>query len=116
MSENEKSNPPGGYINDPALYRRLSEPVDSVETAAHRGQEFYQEVCKLREMYHIPDLVMAWGINAKDKDGKEKFVVASGFRGSFKVNRLIMELVAGTRVGQTMLDLVSEVAAATLID
>ncbi len=100
------------HINDPGLYRRLSEPLDSMELATKKGQDFYDEVCKLREKYHIPELVLSFGINVKDQDGKETMVVQVGQRGSARADRLILELVRGTRFGEALLTMIDELTLA----
>lgn len=105
-----------GWISDPGLYRRLSEPVENVDTAKRRGEEFYKDLCALREKYHVPDMVVAFGINAKGEDGKEIFVTQVGYRGSSRCQRLILELTRTTRFGETLLALVDELALAAFIE
>lgn len=102
----------GKAVNDPALHRRLSEPLDSVELATKKGQEFYEEVCKLREKYHVPELVLSFGINAKDKDGQETMVTQVGYRGGQRTDRLILELVKTTRFGEAILTMIDELTLA----
>lgn len=102
------------HINDPGLHRRLSEPLESIDHAAKKGQEFYDEVCKLREKYHVPEMVISFGINAKDKDGQETMVTQVGYRGGQRTDRLIAELVKTTRFGEALLNMIDELTLAAL--
>lgn len=96
------------HINNPALYRKLEEPVESAEVATKMGQEFYDELSALREKYHVVEFVVAFGINAKTPDGKEQLVLQTGYRGGQRTDSLILELVKQTRFGQSLLGLIDE--------
>lgn len=101
------------HIADPELYERLAKPVDNVETASNVGKEFYEELCKLREKYNVPEMVVAFGINAKTED-KDMFVIQVGYRGGVRTERLILELLGQTHLGKAVINLVDEVSLAVL--
>lgn len=100
------------HINDPALYRKLSEPLENVDAATKAGSEFYDEVCKLREKYQVAELAISFGINAKNQDGKETMVTQVGYRGGQRTDRLILELVKCTRFGEAILTMIDELTIA----
>jgi hypothetical protein len=108
MSNNPK------MISDPGLQRKLSEPVESKEAAIKLGQEFYEELCKLREKYHVAEVVVALGINALNEKGEEVFVIQTGYRGGAKTDRLILELTQQTRFGAAILAAIDEMTVASL--
>jgi hypothetical protein len=102
-----------GFVSDPSLYEKLSVPYESIAVATAKGNEFYQEVCALREKYNVPEFVIAFEVNAKAHDifGRERplAVLQVGFRGSPPgANRLIMHLVKKTRFGSLLIRAMEE--------
>jgi len=102
-----------GIVSDPSLYEKLSVPYESVAVATEMGNEFYQEVCALREKYNVPEFVIAFEVNAKAHDifGRERplAVLQTGYRGSPPgTNRLIMHLVKKTRFGSLLIRAMEE--------
>lgn len=45
-------------IKDPSLYRRMSEPHESIETANAAWLAFYDDVRAVREKHRIPDVLI----------------------------------------------------------
>lgn len=101
-------------ISDPALYRRLAEPVESQAVALKLGDDFFRELSALREKYHVPEVAISFGINVKNADGTESLFIQSGHRGGQSTDRLILDLVKRTRFGSTLLALVDELVLAAL--
>lgn len=64
-------------IHDPALYRRLSEPFETVEAANAAFDAFSEEFRALRKKHRIPDAVYIAAVNVKDGD-KESSIMAYG--------------------------------------
>lgn len=106
-------------IEDSELYVRLAEPKFNITEATKIGNEFYEELCKLREKYNVPEIVVAFGMNIKEDEQTEgvklnnRFLIQVGFRGGFKTDRLIFELLGNTNVGKSLLNLIKDVAIAT---
>ncbi len=67
--------------NDPALYRRMSEPFPDSETANDAVQAFFAGVEKLREQHRISDVLVLAEIGVMT-DGTETRGAAQLFRGS----------------------------------
>ena len=108
-----------GFVSDPSLYEKLSIPYESITVATDKGNEFYKEVCALREKYNVPEFVIAFEINAKARDlfGREGnlAVLQTGFRGSPPgTNRLIMHLVKKTRFGSLLIRAMEEFSLSIL--
>jgi hypothetical protein len=100
--EEEEQLDPDGYVYNHTLYERLSTPYDSVAVATEKGNDFYKEVCALREKYNVPEFIIAFEINAKSSDifGRENSlaVIQTGFRGSPPgTNRLILHMLGGSK-------------------
>lgn len=96
-------------INDPELYRRMLEPVESEQKAKENCDEFFAGLSKLRERCHIQDVVVIYATTYKTSEGKENTKILSGYRGnSANYDRLVLEVFKGTRVGRLMMDLIEE--------
>lgn len=50
--------------SNPGLYRRLSEPHESVEAANAAIREFDSAIAIIREQYRIPDVIVICGVIA----------------------------------------------------
>jgi hypothetical protein len=107
-SEPKPESTTGNVVQNPELYFKLAEDLP-LEEAEKKGKEFYEEVCKLREKYHIPEMVIAYGINVKDTEDKKCFMVRVGYRGGLRTDRLVFELVTKTRLGDALLNLIDEI-------
>jgi hypothetical protein len=100
-------------INDPALYRKLSEPKENLEAAKAAFDAFYKDLREIREKHGIPDLVISYAANYLNEHGKESAAIQiSNCGDSARSQRLILELVKPTRLGEALLELIEEVVAA----
>ena len=61
-------------INDPATYRRLSEPFASVDEAEKAWMAFAAELRELRAKHRIADLLAVAGISFIAADGEESWL------------------------------------------
>lgn len=68
-------------IQNPALYRKLSEPFENKEAFDQALSEFTSELRALREKHKLPDVVYIISANVKN-DAGEQTLVASGHCGS----------------------------------
>lgn len=113
QEEQPETDDSDGLVSDPSLYERLAVPYESIEVATAKGNDFYTELCALREKYHVPEFVIAFEVNAKAHDifGRERpiAVLQTGFRGSPPgTNRLIMHMVKKTRFGSLLIRAMEE--------
>lgn len=67
----DKQLPLPGVINDPATYRKLSEPFATAEEANDALQKFWEGVYELRKQCRIADVYMVVGFNVAAEDGEE---------------------------------------------
>lgn len=68
-------------VNDPALYRRLSEPHESAEAFEHAVKAFGEGLRALREKYRLPDVVYVIAANVIGDDGEERTMITFGNAG-----------------------------------
>lgn len=54
---------------DPELYAKLAEPMENQEQALLNAKGFLLEVRRLREKYHVPELIVQYVIYCKDDEG-----------------------------------------------
>ena len=105
---------PGETVTDPELYAKLSVPYETVDVAQEKSNEFYKEVCALREKYNVPEFVIAYSVNVKNKDGQVVELQQVGYRGGKSTDNLIMRLVHKTRFGKAIVRMMDEFAHAML--
>ena len=58
------------HWNDPATYRRLSEPFPSQAEAEKELDSFYEGVRALREKHRIRDVSLVWQVSAVTDSGE----------------------------------------------
>lgn len=66
---------------DPALYRRMSEPFESVAEATEAVEAFMAEVRAAREKHGIRDVSFVWQFGVCGSDGKESEYLGSAHIG-----------------------------------
>lgn len=81
---------------DPAEYRKLLEPFESVEDANDAAREFYREVRAIRLKYGIPDVTVVSRFNAIDA-GRERITITTQHHG-YEVHAPEMLRVASEQV------------------
>lgn len=69
------------YVN-PKLFRKLSEPITD-EQADKNLEKFHEELKRLREECHIPNLALICSVNIEDKESEtgEKTVASTAMMG-----------------------------------
>lgn len=55
---------------DPELYAKLAEPMENQEQALLNAKGFLAEIRRLREKYHIPELIVQYVVYCKDDEGR----------------------------------------------
>ena len=83
------------WIDNPALYRRLSEPHESIEEANSEVRQFFAAVSALREKHRIADMVLTCAINAM-RDGEE----TAAFVGAYFGDRIKHEAMLARELGR----------------
>ena len=61
-------------INDPALYRKLSEPFADAATADAAYAAFFTDVRAARERHRLPDVVLIVAYNVTTPDGERRLM------------------------------------------
>jgi hypothetical protein len=57
--------------NDPALYRQMSAPFDTIEQSNEAISAFFAELSELRKKHRISDVICLCEINVTRDDGEE---------------------------------------------
>ena len=69
-------------VQNPELYRKLSEPFDSLAVANEALNSLMDDMRVLREKHHIPDLYWVVRITAKNPDESETGAYSNGGMGN----------------------------------
>jgi|ERR1017187_4388081 hypothetical protein len=67
----------GKLFNDPALYRKLSEPFATLDEADAATDAFLVELRELRAKHRIADVSLILGINVMGEDGEGRMLLQS---------------------------------------
>ena len=90
------------YVN-PKLFRKLSEPITD-EQADKNLEKFHEELKRLREECHIPNLVLICSVNIEDKESEtgEKTVASTAMMGNVLTGQcwLLTCMVAFRKTGE----------------
>ena len=83
-------------INNPAMYRELSRPFETIEDANEALTAFEKDLYELRVKHRIPDLLFVMRVSVLYEDGEEGAPVAVGMFGDENQ----MESLAGVAYGR----------------
>lgn len=82
-------------INDPSLYRRMSEPFPDMKTTQAALDAFAEEVRVSREKHKIPDVVLITQFSWIGANGEECAAMAYGNNGNPQNNEAMLAHALG---------------------